>query len=140
MPTYDYKCPKCGKEASIVQSISTYIKAPRVPECWHEYTAQGYTQMERKLSVNPAMSGLANAMAGDRHYDGMRASDGTDISSRTKHRAYMKSKGLTTADDYKETWAKAERERTALRTGTFQDKELRETLTKEVMTAVAKPD
>jgi hypothetical protein len=40
----------------------------------------------------------------DRHYDGMRATDGTDISSRTKHREYMKRNGLTTADDFTNQW------------------------------------
>lgn len=95
--------------------------------------------MERKLAVNPAFSGLANALAGDRHYDGLRASDGRDISSRSKHRAYMREKGLTTADDFKDTWAKAQKERDVLRAGTFQDKDLRETLTKEVMTVVSQP-
>jgi hypothetical protein len=95
--------------------------------------------MERKLAVNPAFSGLANALAGDRHYDGLRATDGADISSRTKHRAYMRERGLTVAGDYKETWAKAQKERDALRAGTFKDKELRETLTREVLTAVAQP-
>lgn len=37
----------------------------------------------------------------DRSYDGMRATDGTDISSRTKHREYMRANNLTTMDDYK---------------------------------------
>ena len=115
------------------------MQKPIVPECWHD-EPQGYVAMERKLSVNPMFSGLANALAGDRHYDGLRATDGTDISSRSKHRAYMKEKGLTTADDFKETWAKSNREREALRDGTFKDKDLRETLTREVMTQVAKPD
>ena len=48
---------------------------------------------------------------GDRHYDGLRATDGADISSRKKHREYMKRTGLTTADDFKDTWARAKRER-----------------------------
>jgi len=37
----------------------------------------------------------------DRSYDNMKATDGTDISSRAKHKAYMKEKGWTTADDFK---------------------------------------
>lgn len=37
---------------------------------------------------------------GDRHYDGLQATDGTDISTRAKHRAYMKAHNLTTLDDY----------------------------------------
>lgn len=96
--------------------------------------------MERRLAVNPAFSGTANALAGDRYYDGLRATDGTDISSRTKHREYMKQRGLTTADDFKDTWAKAQKERNELRSGTFQDRELRSDLTRQVMTEVAKPD
>jgi hypothetical protein len=47
----------------------------------------------------------------DRGYDGLRATDGTDISSRTKHREYMKKNGLTTMDDFKETWAQAAQKR-----------------------------
>lgn len=48
---------------------------------------------------------------GDRHYDGMRASDGEDISSRKKHREYMKRHGVTTSDDFKDTWARARQQR-----------------------------
>lgn len=36
----------------------------------------------------------------DRSYDGLRATDGTDISSRSKHREYMKVNNLTTLDDF----------------------------------------
>ena len=60
---------------------------------------------------------MHNALAGDRHYDGLRATDGTPIDTRTKHREYMKRHGLTTADDYKQTWAQAEKQREAYRTG-----------------------
>lgn len=52
-----------------------------------------------------------SALWGDRSYEGMRAPDGTDISSRTKHREYMKAKGVTTMDDFKDTWAKAKVDR-----------------------------
>lgn len=96
--------------------------------------------MERRLSVVPAMSGLANALAGDRHYDGLRATDGTDISTRTKHREYMKRNGLAMASDFKNTWASSQKEREALRTGTLKDAELRADITRQVMSAVAQPD
>lgn len=36
----------------------------------------------------------------DRFYEGTKATDGTDIGSRRKHRAYMKAHGLTTMDDF----------------------------------------
>ena len=48
---------------------------------------------------------------GDRHYDGLRATDGADISTRAKHRAYMKRNGLTTVDDFKGEFDKARERR-----------------------------
>jgi len=57
-----------------------------------------------------------NVLAGDRHYDGLRATDGTDISTRTKHREYMKANGLTTVDDFKGQWAKQKQARDEYRT------------------------
>ena len=35
----------------------------------------------------------------DAHYDGLVATDGTDIGTRKKHREYMKQNNLTTMDD-----------------------------------------
>lgn len=133
MPTYDYKCGVCGGTGQEFMSIRQYCDNPPKPMCCEE-------PMNRMLSVVPAMSGLANALAGDRHYEGMRAPDGTDIGSRTRHREYMKRTGMTTADDFKGVWKQAEAERTALRQGDFQDKGLRQELTQQVMTAVAQPD
>jgi hypothetical protein len=51
------------------------------------------------------------ALWGDRAYDGMRTTDGVDISSRTKHREYMKRHGLTTFDDYKGEFARQQARR-----------------------------
>lgn len=64
----------------------------------------------------------SGALWGDRSYDGLRATDGTDISSRTKHREYMKRNNLTTMDDFQNTWAKAQesRERLFTQGGTFR--------------------
>lgn len=63
-----------------------------------------------------------SALWSDRSYEGMVAPDGTDISSRTKHREYMKAKGLTTMDDFKDSWAKAKesRERYMTEGGSFK--------------------
>lgn len=49
----------------------------------------------------------------DRYLDGARAPDGTDISTRKKHREYMKKNNLTTADDFTETWKQKQKEREA---------------------------
>ena len=51
------------------------------------------------------------ALWNDRNYDNMRATDGADISSRKKHREYMRINGLTTADDFSVTWAKSKEKR-----------------------------
>lgn len=53
----------------------------------------------------------SGALWGDSSYDGLRATDGTDISSRTKHREYMKANNLTTVDDFQQSWAKAKESR-----------------------------
>lgn len=55
----------------------------------------------------------AGVLWGDRHYEGLKATDGTDISSRSKHREYMKANGLAMADDFKNTWAQAQEQRDA---------------------------
>lgn len=63
---------------------------------------------------SPPRKGALNHMGGmwgDRHYDGLRATDGADISSRKRHREYMKRHGLTTADDFRQTWAEAKKKR-----------------------------
>jgi hypothetical protein len=109
MPTYDYKCETCDAEASEFQTIGEYTRAPIRPMCC------GFV-MERKLSVVPGTA-ASNPLAGDRHYEGLAASDGTNIGSRTAHRNYMKSKDLALATDFKETWTKAAHERLALRKG-----------------------
>ena len=55
------------------------------------------------------------SVIGDRHYDGLQTIDGVDISTRTKHRAYMKAHNLTTVDDFKDTWRRNEQERIEFR-------------------------
>lgn len=101
MAIYTWLC-KCGIVEETTQSIGDYSDpaTKRVPiHC--------EIPMDRMLTVN----GGYNHLAGDRNYDGLAASDGTLINTRTKHREYMKRNGLTIADDYKGEWAKAETER-----------------------------
>lgn len=71
------------------------------------------------LSLHPD----SGALWGDRQYVGLRATDGTDISSRTKHREYMRSNGLTTVDDFTEEWKRSTSQREAYFRG--EDKERR---------------
>lgn len=64
----------------------------------------------------------------DRFYENVRATDGTDIGSRRKHRDYMRAHNLTTADDFKGTWEKAASEREAIRAGQHDKRERREAI------------
>lgn len=89
----------------LFRSLSDYLANPRpLFHCG--------VQMERRITVAPALA-IHNPLAGDRGYDGMRTSDGVDISTRTKHRAYMKERGITTADDYRNEWKTAAQQRAA---------------------------
>lgn len=47
----------------------------------------------------------------DRHYTNTRGPNGEDLSSRTKHREFMKQTGLTTMDDFQSTWDKSAKQR-----------------------------
>lgn len=49
----------------------------------------------------------------DRHMEGDRATDGTDIGSRAKRRDYMRANGLADASDYTQTHQKKAQERAA---------------------------
>ena len=81
-----------------------------------------YELIEVTDDYTPSMRTDSGALWGDRSYDGMKAPDGTDISTRTKHREYMKANGVTTMDDFKETWAQAKvsRERYMTEGGSFK--------------------
>lgn len=108
MPTYSFRCQTCARVDEVVRPIREHIANPRPYYCCR-------AEMDRYF---PPVGGRAidNALAGDRSYAGLRATDGTDISTRSKHREYMRRHGLTTADDFKDTWAKAQAKRDEFRT------------------------
>lgn len=102
-----------------------WIQHPQTGELIHEseYVAP---QSERALDA-PVMV--------DRFYEGVTIDTvdekgkptKVDVGSRKRHRDFLKSRGLTTADDFTETWKKAEQERARMREGIFPDaKERRE--------------
>ena len=98
MPTYTWRCAGCGDVEEVFLSIRSYCDHPPTFVCCGE-------PMQRVLCA-PEL-----AMISERHYDGMRATDGTDISTRAKHREYMKRHNLTTMDDFRETWKRDAAER-----------------------------
>lgn len=67
--------------------------------------------IEVTADYQPELRVDSGALWGDSSYAGLRATDGTDISTRTKHREYMKANGLTTVDDFEKSWAKAQEKR-----------------------------
>lgn len=105
MPTYAFQCAGCGAMQEAFMTMSEYIRQPPAFFCCGE-------RMGRHLQVVPGLA-VFNALSSERHYDGMRATDGTDISTRAKHREYMKAHSLTTADDFASTWKRAAQERAA---------------------------
>ena len=55
-----------------------------------------------------------------------RSIDGSDIGSRSRHRDHMKRHNVTTADDFKGEWNKADRDREQIRKGGYDAKSRRE--------------
>ena len=105
MPTYEYRCEASGRVAEAFQSLAQHELHPTPLDCHERPMARFFGH------VGPLLDALAN----DRHYQDLRATDGTDISSRAKHRAYMKAHDLTTIDDFTETWARAAQARAECR-------------------------
>jgi putative FmdB family regulatory protein len=108
MPTYEWKCGHCGATRTAVMTMTEYGQTKQRCHCG--------SVMARHFGPDSVPAHL-NALAGDSHYQGLRAPDGTDIGSRKKHRDYMKRTGLTTTDDFRETWAKAAEKRQAVLSG-----------------------
>lgn len=74
----------------------------------------------------PAVSSTGDL--GKFEYDNLRATDGTDISSRTKRRHYMQAHGLADPRDFRETGAKAQAQREAFYTARTDTRELTDTV------------
>jgi len=89
----------------VTRTVYVYTKAP-----------DGTVERHEKLEPQ-RLNADAGALWGDRSYDGLKATDGSDIGTRTKHREYMRRHGLTTADDFKDVWAKAQKDRDLYRQG-----------------------
>lgn len=76
------------------------------------YIAVGNKWVEVTQDYEPPPAHAGAYIVGDRHYDGLRSPiDGADISTRAKHKEYMRANGLVTADDFKNEWAKAAEKR-----------------------------
>ena len=98
MPTYEWICPRCQRVHREVMSMRAYCEAT------FDFTCHGLP-MQRLLSA-PAV-----LMTSDAAYTNLRAPDGSDISTRTKHRQYLREHNLATIDDFTETWKRDAAER-----------------------------
>ena len=104
MPTYTFKCPVCGLVRDVAVSIAKYSEPDFTPPRCHDTAGI-------RFFTAPDPARALDALTSDAIYDGLKAPDGSDISTRSKHRDYMKRNGLTTVDDFTQTWAQAARER-----------------------------
>jgi len=99
---------------------------------WIQSLEPPYELIEVSPDYEPDSRSVTDSVLwNDRSYDGLQATDGVSISSRTKHREYMKARGLTTADDFKDTWAKAAQDRADYyqgRKGTVTKEDIRRTI------------
>lgn len=59
----------------------------------------------------------SGALWGDEEYRNMRATDGTPIDTRTKHREYMRARGITTVDDFTDAFKVSEQQRERIARG-----------------------
>jgi hypothetical protein len=55
----------------------------------------------------PKLDADSGALWSDKGYTNCRATDGTVLDTRTKHREYMRSRGLTTIDDFPQHFERA---------------------------------
>lgn len=80
-------------------------------------TQEAEEAWEAKVKMMTTPRRAEYSIIGTHHYDNLQAPDGTDISSRTKHREYKARTGLVDFDDYKGTFEKAQKERDAYHSG-----------------------
>ena len=81
-------------------------------------------------------SGRGNLKSEEEIYGHLTAPDGTDISTRKRHRDYQALHGLTLAEDYKESWKKAAKERARAFTEGPSSKTRRESIERAMYQAV----
>jgi hypothetical protein len=113
-----------------------YVYRPRHPKA----SANGFvSEVDLGGYEAPKLAVNATVMTG-RFYENTKAPDGTDIGSRKRHRQYMKDRGLTTSDDFAQTWANAEKERLRIqKEGRMPPSRERREALERAMYRIAKP-
>ena len=101
---------------------------------WDEYQQK----LVRAEDYRPQHKAINSPIMMDRFYENTAATDGTDIGSRRKHRAYMKEHNLTTSDDFSGEWDRAKAKRDAIAKGQAPDPRRREAI-ERAMHQIDKP-
>lgn len=76
-----------------------------------------YGMVDASIAPPPQAEARYAPIMVDRFYEGVRATDGTDIGSRAKRREYMHVNGFADADDFKGQWAKSQERRDRIARG-----------------------
>jgi len=76
----------------------------------------------------------------DEGFDNLRASDGTNLTSRSKWKRYMRERGLTMTSDWKGTWAAKAKERADVAEGRGGDHTRRKEVLRKVMNDMSPRD
>lgn len=81
------------------------------------YPADGSPSFEVGAEyVAPSRQTTDGVLWNDRSYENLPPENGEAINSRSRHREYMRKHGVTTVDDFKDTWKQAEKQRDEYRT------------------------
>lgn len=90
---------------------------------------EGGRPLEQPLEVTDEAQPTARLeIATGNLYEGQRAQDGTDVSTRRRFEEYMRRNGYAVADDFKGEWAQAAKTRADYLTGTKRNPALREAI------------
>lgn len=92
------------------------------------YTEGGRPLPQPYEATEEAPTHVRTQIATGSLYEGQRALDGTDVSSRAKFNEYLRRTGCAVADDFKGEWAKAAEARQAYRQGKQRNPKLRDAI------------
>lgn len=92
------------------------------------YTEGGQPLAEPLEVTEEAQAPARLEVAAGGFYEGQRALDGTDVSTRRRFNEYLRRTNCAVADDFKTTWADAAKARADALAGRKRNPQLRETI------------
>ena len=122
MPTYTYVCRSCDKTVERITTIANYVANSQMT------CSTCLNTLERVI--------LAPMIQRDKSWTDLRATDGADISSRNKHREYMKKNNLIPFDEAQSDFKEAQKTREKHYLDGSEDKASRREAVKQVVERV----